>query len=85
MVTVPEPRTLPFGFEAPLTCEMNIQPDRFQWKFFPSSQPYNSKAHIDLGNGTFHIIADNKYTNQGRQSLLTLLVSCCTCILYESG
>lgn len=74
MVTVPEPIALPYGFETRLTCEMNIQPDRFQWKFYPTNEPYNPKALIDLGNGTFHLIPENKYTNQGRKSLLSLLV-----------
>lgn len=75
MVTVPERIALPYGFETTLSCEMNIQPDRFQWKFYPSMKPYDPKAFIDLGNGTFHLIQENNYTNQGRKSSLNLLVS----------
>lgn len=75
MLTVPEPIALPHGSQTTLTCEMNIHPDRFQWKFYPSNEPYNYKTLIDLANGTFQLIPENKYTNQGRKSVLTLLVS----------
>lgn len=75
MVTVPGSISLPHGFETNLTCEMNIQPDRFQWKFYPSNEPYNPKALIDLGNGRYHLIPENKFTKHGRKSLFTLSVS----------
>lgn len=76
MISTPEPIVLSYGFETRLTCEMNIRPDKFQWKFYPSNEPYNPKALIDLGNGTFHLIPENTYVNQGRKSSLTVLVSC---------
>lgn len=75
MLTTPEPITLPYGFKTRLTCEMNIRPDRFMWKFYPSTEPYNPKALIDLSNGPFQLIPESNFTNQGRKSVLNLLVS----------
>ncbi|XP_063911285.1 interference hedgehog-like isoform X3 [Zophobas morio] len=64
------------NFETKLECEMNIQPDNFQWKFYPlnKKEAYNPKARISLTTSTFQFVPPSKYenTNAKKMSLLTL-------------
>ncbi|CAH1174054.1 unnamed protein product [Phaedon cochleariae] len=76
MVSVPEPISLPIGFETMLTCEMDIEPDKFQWKFYPTDEPYNADAYIDLSNGTYELLPPHRSFASGRKkSALTLQVN----------
>ncbi|XP_018572670.1 interference hedgehog isoform X3 [Anoplophora glabripennis] len=75
MVTNPEPISVSFGFDTLLTCEMNIEPDRFQWKFYPTDEPYSLNNAINLSNATFHLIPEEKYTKQRKKSSLTVQVN----------
>ncbi|KAJ8927158.1 hypothetical protein NQ314_020431 [Rhamnusium bicolor] len=75
MVTIPEPISVPFGFKTLLPCEMNIEPDRFQWKFYPTDDPYNPNAIINLSNTTFQLVPEEKYTKQRKKSALRLQVN----------
>ncbi|XP_057651009.1 interference hedgehog-like isoform X2 [Diorhabda carinulata] len=75
MVSNPEPIAFPEGFETALTCDMNIEPDKFEWKFYPTDSPYNSNAFIDLSNSTFHLISENRYNKQRKKSTLMIQVS----------
>ncbi|CAH1098676.1 unnamed protein product [Psylliodes chrysocephalus] len=75
MVSDPEPIALPIGFETLLTCEMNIEPDKFEWKFYPTNDPYDPNAFINLSNSTFQIISEDRYTKQRKKSGLTLRVN----------
>ncbi|KAJ8912662.1 hypothetical protein NQ315_012738 [Exocentrus adspersus] len=75
MVRVPEPISVALGFHTLLTCEMNIDPDKFQWKFYPADQPFNPNVVINLSNATFHLIPEEKFTKQRKKSALTVQVN----------
>lgn len=51
MVTSPESVVMPINDETVLTCEMNLLPDKFQWKHYPLNvqDASNPKAPIILG------------------------------------
>ncbi|KAG5882564.1 hypothetical protein JTB14_011765 [Gonioctena quinquepunctata] len=76
MVSDPEPISLPTGFETLLTCEMDIDPDKFEWKFYPSNDPYNPHTYIDLTNGTFRMVEENRFKKTSKKkSALSLQVN----------
>lgn len=83
MITIPEPISVSFGFDTLLTCEMNIEPDKFQWKFYPTDDPFNPNSVINLSNSTFHLVREEKYTRQRKKSSLTVQVSKITSFLYK--
>ncbi|XP_066254583.1 interference hedgehog isoform X1 [Euwallacea similis] len=68
----PERVILPAGFETVLTCDMNIEPDQFQWKFYPSTELYNGNANIQLSNPGYRLIPENVYSIKGDKSVLPL-------------
>lgn len=76
MVTNAESITVPLEFETKLQCVMNIEPDKFQWKFYPleDKDVYNPQAFISLTKGSYVLIPPNDYTTQRHQSDLTLQV-----------
>lgn len=74
MITIPEPISVSFGFDTLLTCEMNIDPDKFQWKFYPTDDPFNPNSVINLSNSSFHLVREEKYTKQRKRSSLTVQV-----------
>ncbi|XP_050304096.1 brother of CDO-like isoform X2 [Anthonomus grandis grandis] len=75
LVSKPESLILPRGYETLLSCEMNIQPDKFQWKFYPSSDPYNSKVNIFLSNDSFKLIPEDRYRVTRKKSELSIKVN----------
>uniref|UniRef100_A0A6P7FCX6 Interference hedgehog n=1 Tax=Diabrotica virgifera virgifera TaxID=50390 RepID=A0A6P7FCX6_DIAVI len=75
MVSDPEPIALPINFETVLTCEMNIEPDKFEWKFYPTDDPYNPNAYIDLSNSTFHLVPEGRYNKQRKKSAMKIQVN----------
>ncbi|KAJ8938581.1 hypothetical protein NQ318_013635 [Aromia moschata] len=64
MAVRPERISLSMGFETMLTCEMKIEPDRFQWKFYPTDDPYNPNVPIDLSNATFQFVPAERTPQQ---------------------
>ncbi|CAG9864415.1 unnamed protein product [Phyllotreta striolata] len=74
MVSDPEPIALPLGFTTLMTCEMDIEPDKFEWKFYPTDDPYDPDAFVDLSSPAFRMIPQG-YTKQRKKSLLTLQVN----------
>ncbi|CAH1962264.1 unnamed protein product [Acanthoscelides obtectus] len=72
VISNPEPVTLPAKFSTLLSCEMSSEPDRFMWKFYPTDDPYNPNAYIDLSNISFRVVPEKQYTKQKRKSELTL-------------
>ncbi|XP_045478702.1 interference hedgehog-like isoform X2 [Harmonia axyridis] len=74
MVNEPENVILPIDFETQLTCNMNIEPDKFLWKFYPFSNKdmYNSKAIIDLNTAPYILI--NPDHVEDRKSFLKVKV-----------
>ncbi|KAJ8973936.1 hypothetical protein NQ317_002440 [Molorchus minor] len=79
----PERIFLSLGFETLLTCEMKIEPDKFQWKFYPTDDPFNPNAPVDLNNATFHFVPEEKYTKQRMRSALSLRVKSSTAGDYQ--
>lgn len=74
MMNSPENVILPIDFETRLTCQMNIEPDKFLWKFYPFSDKdmYNSKAVIDLNTAPYILI--NPDHVEDRKSFLNVKV-----------
>ncbi|XP_044748599.1 interference hedgehog-like [Coccinella septempunctata] len=74
MVNSPENVILPINFETRLTCQMNIEPDKFLWKFYPFSDKdmYNSRATIDLNTASYILI--NPDHIEDRKSFLNVKV-----------
>lgn len=77
MVTRPESRIVPFDFDTKLLCEMNIEPDKFLWKFYPlnSRDAFNPKAVINLSSTNFVNIPVDKNPAKKKQSDLTIQVN----------
>lgn len=76
MVSTPESLMLPPGFETKITCEMNIPPDKFQWKFYPlpPEEASNPKAFINLTSTNFKTPPAHLVLLQKGKSSLTLQV-----------
>nr|CAI5850888.1 unnamed protein product [Callosobruchus analis] len=72
VITNPEPVTLPAKFSTLLSCEMSSEPDRFVWKFYPTEDPYNPNAYVDLSSTLFRVVSEKQYTKQKRKSELAL-------------
>ncbi|XP_023017574.2 interference hedgehog isoform X2 [Leptinotarsa decemlineata] len=76
IVSESEPISLPKGFETLLTCETEIDPDKFEWKFYPTDDPYNPNAYVDLTNGSFHMVSPSRFKTVGKnKSALSLQVN----------
>lgn len=80
MVSKPEQITLALTYETRLTCEMNIEPDKFEWKIYPTTDYYNPMADIHLNTSNFHVKPDFKelrserHNRQRKKSYLTIKV-----------
>ncbi|KAL1489869.1 hypothetical protein ABEB36_013797 [Hypothenemus hampei] len=74
LVNQPQLLVLPQGYETLLSCEMNIEPDMFQWKFYQSIELYNSKPNILLSNGSFQLIPEKKFRVNRKKSELSIQV-----------
>ncbi|XP_030767144.1 interference hedgehog-like isoform X2 [Sitophilus oryzae] len=72
VVSKPESLVLSAGYETSLSCEMNIPPDRFQWKFYPLDNPYDSQALINLSSDNFKIIPQDRYRVNKKKSELQI-------------
>ncbi|KAL3267033.1 hypothetical protein HHI36_011175 [Cryptolaemus montrouzieri] len=74
MVKTPENVILPVDYETQLTCQMNIEPDKFLWKFYPFSNQdvFNSKAVLDLNKATFILISPDQV--EDKKSILKVKV-----------
>lgn len=50
MINSPTSIIMPINDETVLTCEMNINPDKFQWRYYPlgAKEASNVKAQINL-------------------------------------
>ncbi|XP_049826185.1 interference hedgehog-like isoform X2 [Aethina tumida] len=78
MVSKPEQITLALTYETRLTCEMNIEPDKFEWKIYPTTDYYNPMADIHLNTSNFHVKPDFKelrserHNRQRKKSYLTI-------------
>ncbi|RZC36440.1 interference hedgehog-like [Asbolus verrucosus] len=77
MVTEAEFITVPIDFETKLQCQMNIEPDKFQWKFYPLStkDAFNPKAVINLTSSNFEFVPIHKYakTTEKKESDLNIV------------
>ncbi|CAG9763006.1 unnamed protein product [Ceutorhynchus assimilis] len=72
LISKPESLTLARGYETLLTCEMNIEPDKFQWKFYPSDEPYNSRANLLLSNASYSLIPEGDFKINRRVAELAI-------------
>ncbi|CAH0560050.1 unnamed protein product [Brassicogethes aeneus] len=81
MVSKAETISLEPQYETKLTCEMNIEPDKFQWKFYPTSDYYNPKTEIDLSTSNYRLKPDkfeqnlrnDKHARQRKKSSLPVV------------
>lgn len=77
MVTAPESVAMPINDETILTCEMNLQPDKFQWRYYPlpAHEATNPKLPITIGTAYSVEIPSNMYTIEKKTSTLKVKVS----------
>ncbi|ENN80958.1 hypothetical protein YQE_02632, partial [Dendroctonus ponderosae] len=61
--------SLPIGYDTSLLCEMNIVPDKFEWKFYPTDEPYNKAANIILSKASYRLIHEFR-PNKKKSELL---------------
>lgn len=82
MVTSPESVVMPINDETILTCEMNLLPDRFQWRHYPvkSEDASRPKPLINLGTAYFVDIASSMYSLDKKISKLKIKVCCNICL-----
>lgn len=71
MVSKPDIISIPHNYESVLKCEMNINPDNFEWKFYKYKDPYNPNEIINLSNATPVI----KHSKPKRKAALPLQVT----------
>lgn len=66
MVTSPPSMQMPLYDETVLTCEMNISPDRFRWRYYPlgDREASNPKAHVNLAK---HRVIDIPYYKEEKK------------------
>ncbi|XP_076252429.1 interference hedgehog-like isoform X2 [Rhynchophorus ferrugineus] len=72
MLNKPESIVFDVGYQTTLSCEMNIEADKFQWKFYPLERPYDSKAVVNLNSANFKMIAQDKFKTNKRKSELNI-------------
>ncbi|XP_060531354.1 interference hedgehog-like isoform X2 [Cylas formicarius] len=75
MVTTPESIVVDINYATALVCEMNIEPDKFEWKFYPSNEPYNSKTDINLSSAKFGLLPKDNFKVHKRKSILEVHVN----------
>uniref|UniRef100_A0AAR5NXY5 Interference hedgehog n=1 Tax=Dendroctonus ponderosae TaxID=77166 RepID=A0AAR5NXY5_DENPD len=69
LVSQPVSMSLPIGYDTSLLCEMNIVPDKFEWKFYPTDEPYNKAANIILSKASYRLIHEFR-PNKKKSELL---------------
>lgn len=79
MATSPNSVSMPMNDETLLTCEMNINADKFEWVYYPlpPSQVSNPKYIINLGNARYLKLNEKLYRNdrtERKASTLTVKV-----------
>ncbi|XP_018333733.1 interference hedgehog isoform X3 [Agrilus planipennis] len=74
MVTSPESVVMPINDETSLICEMNLQPDRFEWRHYPfnSVDVSNPRAHISLSTSPYINLPQEMFTNEKKTSTLKI-------------
>ncbi|KAF5288823.1 hypothetical protein FQR65_LT11938 [Abscondita terminalis] len=74
MVTSPESVVMPINDETVLTCEMNLLPDKFQWKHYPLNirDASNPKAAIILGTAYAIDLPATMFTSDKKVSTLKI-------------
>ncbi|KAB0799541.1 hypothetical protein PPYR_07421 [Photinus pyralis] len=74
MVTSPESVVMPINDETELTCEMNLSPDKFQWKHYPLNieDAFNPKASIILGSAHYLDLPATMFTSDKKVSTLKI-------------
>ncbi|KAF5302874.1 hypothetical protein FQA39_LY02054 [Lamprigera yunnana] len=74
MVASPESVVMPINDETVLTCEMNLLPDKFQWKHYPLGiqDASNPKIPIILGNAHFVDLPATMFTSDKKVSTIKI-------------
>ena len=72
MTKKPEPLIVPLGDEVSFECEMNIKPDKFQWRQFHLTDNVHDLVQFDTRNSVN--MTSNQFRSTGKSSTLLVKV-----------